>query len=137
MADTATAAVPTSADLHELVDDLENKTIEAAGASAARDGSDLPHDSDAYRSLEATAREKWVSQGIAGERLRSAIRRAATALDHVHSCDKPTNADLVRQVRDANDRIQVLISERDEARLAAQTNAKLADVDPEPVAKAV
>ena len=133
MADTATPAVPsapvpgvpTSTELLDLLAALDNAWRDASDSSSARDRINAVLDPAKHEQLHQIAVQKHYALGVAKEALRSAIARTRSVLDHVHSCEQPSNGELVRTVADRDRRIQELISERDEARLAAKVNASV------------
>lgn len=116
-----TPTVPTSTELLDLFAEFDSAWRDASDASAARDRTNVILDPVKHEQLHREAGDKHYALGFVRESLRSAIARTRTALDHVHACQQPSNADLVREAMRLREDVQRLISERDDLRERVQT----------------
>jgi len=96
----STPTVPNSTELQDLLTRVLETNQDARTASSERNHALIVHgrESDPYRAAHRAALAASVTAGAAEDDMRKAIRHAATVLDHVHVCNKPTSADLVREV---------------------------------------
>lgn len=110
---TTTPTVPNSTELQDLLTRVLEANEAARTASSERNHALIVHgrDSDPYRTAHRTALAASVTAGAAEDDMRKAIRHAGTALDHVHVCNKPTSADLVREVARLHREVERLVEQ--------------------------